>query len=401
MQKQQAFAYLAELERASIVLGLGRAKKFLKALGRPEQRFRSIHVGGTKGKGSTAALLESILRKAGYRTALYTSPHLVAFNERIQVNGKKISDKKLVELVSGLKRIKEKKKLVLTHFEFITALAFKYFAEQRVDFAVIEVGMGGRLDATNVVMPCASVITNIEREHTQYLGNTIEKIAREKAGIIKPCVPLVTAERNPKILTIFKKTCREKNSKFVAVKKPYAGKISLLGGFQRMNAALAVAAVEELRLQGFQISEKAIREGLAHAKWPGRFEIVRRNPPVILDCCHTPGAARVCANAFKEIFPRKKAVLVIGVSSDKNIPGIAQELAPIACAVVATEAEIRAMPAGRIAREFSKSGIGVVIVSGVKNAVKEGVALAGGNGIVLVAGSCFVAGEALESLGMR
>jgi len=401
MQKQRAFAYLAELEKAGIVLGLERTRRFLWALGNPEKKFKSIHIAGTKGKGSTAAMVESVLRSAGYRTGLYTSPHLVRFNERIKVNGKEIPDKKLVSLVSRLKKITESKKIRLTHFEFTTALAFKYFAERRVDFAVIETGMGGRLDATNVITPRVSVITNIEKEHSQYLGRTLKKIAAEKAGIIKRGVPVVTAEKKKEILAVFKKAAKKKNSKLSAVRKPFKGKLGLLGGFQRMNAALAVAAIKELRAQGFEISESAIMRGLASVKWLARFEIVRRSPTFVLDCCHTPGAARVCADAFREIFPRRKAVLVIGVSSDKNIMGIAAELAPISRAAVATEAEIRPMPAGKIAAEFGKKRLGVVIVSGVKNAVNEAAVLAGRRGIVLVAGSCFVAGEALPAFSPR
>jgi len=401
MQKERAFAYLAELEKAGIIPGLERIKKFLNAIGNPERDFLSIHIAGTKGKGSTAAMVESVLRCAGYRTALYTSPHLVRFNERIKACGKEIPDKTLVRLISDLKRIKEKKKIRLTHFEFTTALAFKYFSERRVDFAVIEAGMGGRLDATNAITPRVSVITNIEKEHAQYLGRTLKKIAAEKAGIIKKGVPVVTAEKKKEILAVFKKTAEQKNSKISVVRKPFKGKIGMLGGFQRLNAALAIAAVKELRAQGFEISESAVRRGLASVKWPGRFEIVRRNPTVVLDCCHTPGAARVFARAFREIFPGKKAVLVVGVSSDKDIGGIAAELARVARAVVATEAKARAMPALKIAGEFAGKGLGVIAVFGVKNAVKEAIALAGKKGIAAVVGSCFVAGEALPVFSSR
>ncbi|MCX6798873.1 MAG: Mur ligase family protein, partial [Candidatus Diapherotrites archaeon] len=338
---------------------------------------------------------ESVLRAAGYRTGLYTSPHLARINERFKVGGKEIPGKKLIKLISELRKIKEKNKLRLTHFEFTTALAFRYFAEQRVDFAVIETGMGGRLDATNVIVPRVSVITNIEKEHAQYLGSTLSKIAREKAGIIKAGVPVVTAEKKKKILGIFQNIAKKKKSKIVVARKPFAGKLRLLGSFQRINAAVALAAVRELQSQGIKINEKAVREGLASAKWSGRFDIVRRNPAVVLDCCHTPGAAKACAGAFRDAFPRRKAVLVIGVSSDKDIGGIAGALAPLAGSVVATEAKIRAMPAEGVKKEFEKRGKNVIVVSGVKKAVKKGVSITGKKGVVLVAGSCFVAGEAL------
>jgi len=389
-------SYFNELERLGIILGLERIQRFLELLGNPQDSFRSIHIAGTNGKGSTAAMVESILRGAGYKTALYTSPHLVCFNERVQANAKKISNPELERLVSQLRAIKEKARLKLTFFEFTTALAFEFFKRKRVDFAVIETGMGGRLDATNVITPLVSVITNVSIEHRQYLGNTLQEIAFEKAGIIKQGVPLITSEKNPAVLRVFKKECKRKKSRLIKASKPYKGKIALQGSFQRANAAMAIAVARQLQKRGVKISEKAIRNGLAKVQFLGRFAEMQRAPTVLLDCCHNPGAAPALAKAFSERFKRRKALLVIGVSSDKNIRQIALTLAPLASSVIVTGAKIRAMQPEKLKKEFEQNGKKAIIVKGVKNAVRKAIATAGKKGIVLVAGSCFVVGEAIQ-----
>jgi len=394
--QQNFLSYFDELERLGIILGLSRIKRFLRLLGNPQNSFNSIHIAGTNGKGSTAAMVESILRCAGYKTALYTSPHLACFNERVQVNGKKISNQELQQLVSQLRSIKEKAGLRLTFFEFTTALAFEYFKRKKADFAVIETGMGGRLDATNVLKPLVSVITNVSMEHRQYLGNTLQKIAAEKAGIIKHGIPVVTGEKNLAVLRVLGKECKRKKSKLTTAQKPYKGKIALQGSFQQTNAAMAIAVARQLQKQGMKLSEKAIRNGLAAVRFPGRFDVVQRNPIVLLDCCHNPGAVLVFAKAFRQSFKEKKALLVIGVSSDKDIRQIAKTLAPLASSVIVTNAKIRAMQPEKIKREFERNGKKAIIVKGVKNAVRKAIAAAGKNGLVLVAGSCFVAGEAMQ-----
>ncbi len=393
---QNFLSYFDELEQLGIILGLSRIKRFLTALGNPQDSFRSIHIAGTNGKGSTAAMVESILRAAGYKTALYTSPHLVCFNERVQVNAKKISNSELQRLVSQLRAIKEKARLKLTFFEFTTALAFEFFKRKKVDFAVIETGMGGRLDATNALKPLVSVITNVSIEHQQYLGKTLQKIAFEKAGIIKQGIPLITSEKNPAVLGVFKKECKRKKSKLIKASKPYKGKIALQGSFQRTNAAMAIAVARQLQKQGAKISEKAIRNGLAAVRFPGRFAEMQRAPTVLLDCCHNPCAALALARAFRQSFKGEKALLVIGVSSDKNIKQIALALAPLASSVIVTGAKIRAMQPEKVKKEFECNGKKAIVVKGVKNAVRKAIATAGKKGTVLVAGSCFVVGEAMQ-----
>jgi len=396
MDKEQAFAFLHNLEGRGIKLGLERIRKFLCFVGNPETRFKSIHVAGTNGKGSTAAFVERILREAGYKTGLYTSPHLVSFNERIQVNGEKISDELLVKLVGEAKQEMEDCGISLTYFEFITAMAFKHFALSKVDFAVVEVGMGGRLDATNVLLPLVSVITNVEREHEAHLGDTQEEIAAEKAGVIKKHVPVVTAEWKKHVLDVFKEKAVEKESQLLVVKDPYAGKLIVLGSFQRWNAALAVASVKELQKQGIELDETAIVKGLAKAEWPGRFQIVQTNPTLVLDCAHNPACCKVLATAFNEMFPGKKALLVFGTSSDKKVGKMAGFLAPIAKKVFVTEAKYRPMPAKEVAEEFKAFGNEVDLVKGVEEAVKKAISSANPGDVVLVTGSCFVVGEAMR-----
>jgi dihydrofolate synthase/folylpolyglutamate synthase len=394
MDMAKTFKYLDSLESLGIVLGLDRVKGFLQAIGAPEAKFKVVHIAGTNGKGSTAAILANILRAAGFKTGLYTSPHLVKVNERIQVNGEPISDFELAKLVNELKKAKEDQGIKLTHFEFVTALSFQHFANSGVEFAVVEVGLGGRLDATNVVTPVVSVITNIEKEHEEFLGKTVEKIAGEKAGIVKQGVPVVTAEWKEPALRVIQKICKEKGAPLSIVNKQFSGKMNLQGSFQRWNAATALAVVEELQKQGVEIGEGAVSKGLSSVEWPGRFEVVQRNPTVLLDCCHNPSGAFVLAKSFQEAFPEKQAVLVIGVSSDKNISAIAANLMPVTLKVIACEASYRALSAVYISREFEGLGKKVEVVLGVGKAVEKGISEAGEGGIVLVCGSCFVVGEA-------
>jgi dihydrofolate synthase/folylpolyglutamate synthase len=399
MDKKQALAFLKKLESRGMSLGLSRIEGFLALVGSPERDFASVHVAGTNGKGSTAAMLESILRKAGCKTGLYTSPHLVEFNERVRVNGKSISDRDFCSLVSSLKKELEESGLELTYFEFVTALAFKHFSEKKVEVAVVEVGMGGRLDATNVVMPLVSVITNVENEHEEHLGKTTKAIAREKAGIVKRGVPVLTAEWKKPVLRVFEKTASGKKARLVVVKRPWPGALKLSGSFQAWNAALAAAAARELESQGIRVGGKAIAEGLASAEWPGRFQLVGKRPLVVLDCAHNPACCVVLSRAFRETFPGRRALLVFGVSKDKKVEKMARVLAPFAKKVFVTASKTRPMPLARVQKAFSSQGIEAKPFPGVKKALKKALAEANPDDIVLVAGSCFVVGEAIGFLG--
>jgi len=396
MNKRQTMAFLNKLQSKGIKLGLGRIKKFLAFAGNPERQFKVVHVAGTNGKGSTAAMIESILQEAGYKTGLYTSPHLVNFNERFRVNGKDISDRTLLVLVKETRKQVKKSDVDLTYFEFVTAMAFKHFAKQKVEIAVIEVGLGGRLDATNMVNPVLSVITNVEREHEERLGVSFVEIAGEKAGIIKKGKPVVTAEWKESVLRVFRKKCREKNAPLYIVKKPFSKKIGLSGSFQKWNAALAVKAIGLLNEGDFKISDKAVAKGLLKVKWPGRFQIVKKKPVVIVDCAHNPACCIVLAKSFREKFPGKKALLVVGISEDKRVKKMAAALAPIAGKVFVSGAGYKPMTLDKVAKAFSEQGFEVEVAFSVKKAVEAAFSAAKKADIVLVTGSCFVVGEALQ-----
>jgi dihydrofolate synthase/folylpolyglutamate synthase len=395
MDKPQAMAFLDKLRGKGMSLGLERIEQFLASISSPQAKFNSVHIAGTNGKGSTAAFIERVLREAGFKTGLFTSPHLVRINERLQVNGKPISDDALTSLIAGTKTEMEKTGIPLTYFEFITALSFKHFAAQKVDFAIVETGMGGRLDATNVLRPAVSAITNVEREHEAFLGNTFEKIAAEKAGIIKEGIPVVTAEWKKPVLEVFRKKALEKNAQFSIVGKPFSGGLGLLGSFQTWNAALALAVVAELQKQGVEIGEKAIETGLLKAEWSGRFEIVRQNPTVVLDCAHNPGCCFALANAFREAFPGKRAVLVFGASGNKNAERMAYFLSPITKKVFVTSACYKGMSLEKLADCFDSCCLPVEAVPGVENALEKALSSAESNDVILVAGSCFLVGEAM------
>ncbi|MEM3567127.1 MAG: Mur ligase family protein [Thermoplasmata archaeon] len=372
MDYEEILQQLYALTRFGTKLNLDNVRELLARLGNPERKFRAVHVTGSKGKGSVCAFLHSILISAGFRTGLYTSPHLVEFNERIVVNGEKISRELVVEYYEAIKRVVDgmvalDKTKQVTFFEFTTAMAFKYFADVGVDYAVVEVGLGGRLDATNVVLPECCVITNVEFEHTNVLGKTIERIAREKAGIIKPGVPVITAARG-KALRVIEEIAARNNSKLIVLKPGMIERkegrkfsirygdwkledleLSLPGNFQFENAALAVLCAMVLGIE-----ERSIREGLKNTVWRGRFERVHQNPDVIVDCAHTPRSAKAVVESLAENYPRVN--FVFGVFKDKRKGEILKALSSIGGEIIITEpnsprAENREKLA-RIARKY-------------------------------------------------
>lgn len=427
MRYNDTIKYLQSLEKFGIKLGLKNIRTLSKLLGEPHKALKAIHVAGTNGKGSVAAMIGNILEHAGYRVGVYTSPHLSRFTERITINGKEISEDKVVEATNTIKTFAERTAEITgghpTFFEFTTAMMFKYFKEEHVDFAVLEVGMGGRLDATNIVSPLVSVITNVTLEHTQYLGKTVEKIAFEKAGIIKRKVPVVTAVDAPRALSVIKNICKKrecelftagKEVKFRAVNHNLNGQslevsglsrqyknifIPLLGKHQIVNAATAIASIELLQ-KNYSISREAIRKGLANVKWPGRLEIVKKKPLIILDCAHNPGAAKTLRTFLEKFSQSRKIILVIGISSDKDILAIVSELAPISELVIATRSKVidRAADAEYIAKEILNYKTAVTIVKNVNSAVEHAISLAGMNDIICITGSIFVVGEARDWL---
>jgi dihydrofolate synthase/folylpolyglutamate synthase len=323
--------YLASLEKFGINLGLDRISILLDRLDDPQRRLKVIHVAGTNGKGSTCAMIASILKEAGFKVGLYTSPHLFKYNERIKVNGQDISDQ---DFNDGLQLVEKLASQPPTVFEALTALAFWYFAKQKVDYAVIEVGMGGRLDATNVVTPLICVITNIDLEHTAILGRTLAKIALEKAAIIKPGIPIITAETKPEALKVIKHQAEKNQSMLIQVGSQQEGLHSaLIGEHQKTNAACAVVAV---RLAGINVSKEAVVRGLDKVKWPARFQLVSQKPLTIVDGAHNPAGVATLIATLKAQFPGRKFTFVLGTQSDKDSASMLSLLKPVAGRIVQT-----------------------------------------------------------------
>lgn len=366
LRYDEALNFIHGLNRFGIKLGLDNIRNLLEILGNPQKGMKIIHVAGTNGKGSTCSMIASILSAAGYKVGLYTSPYLQVFNERIQVNGEIIPDKDIAELTAEIQQaIKTMEKKGLgspTEFEVVTALAFLYFKKQAVDFIVLEVGMGGRLDATNVVeAPLVCTITSIGYDHQQHLGNTLSDIAREKCGIIKKGVPVVTSSQEKAAMEVIEETCKNLNCPLTKVsydikykvshnslngqifdvttpKNNYRDiKIKLLGAHQRENAATAIGAVEALGRSGINISKEAIYSGLLTAKWPGRLEIIRENPVVLLDGAHNTAGMTTLSQAIMEYFPEKRKILVLAILKDKDYMEMVEKIIPVVNVIIVTE----------------------------------------------------------------
>ena len=423
---QETIDYLFALQKHGVKLALANSIMLMEAIDSPHRKFRTVHVAGTNGKGSTSACIASVLQAAGYRVGLYTSPHLVSFTERIRINGVAISETDVVELAQmvrdsyrGLKSPSLPDGMSPTFFEVTTAIAFKYFADKVVDIAVIETGMGGRLDSTNVIMPLASIITNIDLEHTEYLGTTLEQIAGEKAGIIKPKVPLVTGAKQPEVIKLFEHVAKARGAPVYRLQKDfrpencipginqifdYQGLISvypglrlnLTGRYQVDNACLALAAIECLRDAGIAVSEAAVRAGLEQAHWEGRMELVAQRPDIYLDGAHNPASARALAGTIKELkSSHRQLVLVIGILGDKDYHGILAELLPLADHVVVTKPQYsRALDIGVLAREVKKVHASVGVAETVGEAIEQSRDMATVDDLILVTGSLYVVGDA-------
>jgi dihydrofolate synthase/folylpolyglutamate synthase len=416
---EQCLTTMFGLRRFGIKLGLETIETILSALGDPQRSYRTIHIAGTNGKGSVATMLSTILMAAGYRVGRYTSPHLESFNERICINNEPIDNNAVVaayERVQGVQDVKRQP----TFFEFTTAMALDEFERRKVDWAVIETGMGGRLDATNTIQPAVSVITNISLEHRLYLGNTIAAIADEKAGIIKPGTPVVTGvtQRSAKARILhsadllhaplyFKGRdfrCRRTSDTSFA----YYGmdhtwsrlKLSLHGSHQVDNAALALAVCELLLRSGqAQIPAAAICDGLEKAYWPGRLEVVLEAPRLILDGAHNLMAARVLARHLLESYKTRRITLVVGVLDDKPCESILKDLSGPCRKAIVTQPEInRAIPAERLADTARKYFDDVIVVPHVHQAVQKAIQDSNPDDVVCVAGSLYVVGEAKTAL---
>jgi dihydrofolate synthase/folylpolyglutamate synthase len=417
MSYEQAVGYLYSLQKYGIKFGLSKTSNLLKAFGNPHRGQRYVHIAGTNGKGSVAAMVESILRASGLKVGLYSSPHLVRFTERFQINGQEIPSETAARLVQELKDVMDPEHPP-TFFEVTTAMGLLYFAMEKVDLAVIEVGMGGRLDATNVIRPEVSVITNISFDHQSFLGNTLKEIAREKAGIIKRGIDLVTAASQRPVIEVVRKTCTDKGAPFWRLGKDihyratgntisYYGfrrrlkalELGLAGSYQHKNAALALSVIELLEGRGFKVSEEHIREGLKRAHWPGRLQIASRNPVMILDGAHNPGAIRCLSEAIRRGFQYKRLMLVLGVMEDKDVRGILRRIVPMADYVFFTRPEYyRAAAPETLMREASPLGKPGEIQPTLAGAIRKAQTMAKREDLILITGSLFTVGEAMAFL---
>ena len=337
MTYSEAIKFLYGLQLFGAQLGLENTRRLAELSGNPHEQLRFIHVAGTNGKGSTCAMLESIYRAAGLRVGLFTSPHLISFRERIQIDRQLISEAEVVTEVSAIQKLLSgfSRDAHPTFFEVVTIMALRHFAAKQCDVVIWETGLGGRLDATNIVTPLASVITNVQLDHEKWLGHSIEQIAAEKAGIIKPAVPVLTAAQEP-ALSIISKAARANNSPLQVVSEPIRDiELPLPGDHQRLSAALAVETVRVL--QGhIPLSETAIRKGLTAVSWPGRLQVIKRNhQTILLDGAHNPAGAQALRDAINKYFPGASPTLILGVMRDKDGAAICNILAPLADRIIA------------------------------------------------------------------
>jgi dihydrofolate synthase/folylpolyglutamate synthase len=397
---------------------LERVHRLLALLGDPQERFQVVHIAGTKGKGSTAAMIESVLRAAGYRTALYTSPHLHTFRERILTKGALIPEADVIRLVEEMRPLLSQVPGITT-FEVMTGMAFVWFAEREVEWAVLEVGLGGRLDATNVVNPAVAVITSISLDHTGILGDTHAKIAAEKAGIIKPGVPVVSSPQSDEALAVIEATCQQHGAPLTLVGRDWTWKageadldgqtfvirrgpqlvgefwIPLLGAYQLLNATTAVATLSQLERNGVTVPQAAMRQGLQAVRWQGRLEILNRAPVLVADSAHNGDSARKLMAALRELVDFRRLIVVFGASTDHVTPALLEGLLSGADRVIATKARHpRAARPTWIQARAAELGFEMDLSGSVPQALDLALADAGPDDLVCCTGSVFVAAEA-------
>lgn len=446
-QFQQALDYLYSFVDYSLTrqsrlspekFNLDRMRQLMKLMGNPHQRYPVVHIAGTKGKGSTAAMIASILKESGYKVGLYSSPHLQDYTERIQVNGKPISHEQLIVLVNEIKSFVDQVQEITT-FEITTAIAFWAFANAGIDFCVAEVGLGGRLDATNVVDPLVSVITSLSFDHMNILGNSITQIAAEKGGIIKPGKPVVLAHQWKEAREVIEKICEERRSPLTAIGRDYfyserahslsgqtfivwakeeqdqinefissGGRsvwepehysIPLLGFHQIENAATAYAVIDLIKAEGYKITNGDVSNGFKNVHWPGRFEIIHKKPLVVVDSAHNQDSALKLRLAMDDYLNGKPIILLFGASEDKDVRGMFSHLLPRVRSVIATRSEHpRAMNPDilvELAQQFGKKAVKTL---SVEQGLEEAMQQAGKDAVIVVAGSIFIAAAVREIL---
>lgn len=424
----------------AVTFDLSRMERVLEKLGRPHDRFRCVHIAGTKGKGSTSAMVEAVLRAAGYKTGLYTSPHLHTFRERIRLDGGLMPKAELADLLERcLPAIAETPEI--TAFEIMTALAFEFFARHQVEWAVLEVGLGGRLDATNVVHPAVCAITSLSYDHVELLGHTLSLIAFEKAGIIKPGVPVVSSPQESEAMAVIQRVCADTGARLINIGQDWVYepdgtelsgqvltvrgpggepvlrdlRIPLLGRHQRDNATTAIAILHELRGQGVNISDEALRAGLASVRWPGRFELLQQRPSLVVDSAHNENSAQKLRAALANYFPRpprRQLAVIFGASADKDIAGMLKTFLepeavtgyPPADKIIVTKSghPRSAEPAQLADLVRSVSAICPISVhTNLDSALNEALAWAGPDDLICVTGSIFVVAQARHTWATR
>ncbi|MDK2821000.1 MAG: dihydrofolate synthase / folylpolyglutamate synthase [Clostridia bacterium] len=429
MNYQQSLEFVNQLTKFGINLGLDRIKELMHRIGSPHEKLRFIHIGGTNGKGSVSVMVANILKEAGYRVGLFTSPHLYSYCERISINGNPISKERFAELLTWFKPILKSMEAEdfehPTEFEVLTAVALKFFADEKVDLAVLEVGLGGAIDSTNVInSSLVSVITNVGMDHLQYLGDNITAVANIKAGIIKENGFVVTAARHPDALSVISRKCKDKEATLYCVGRDitfkereaslnggifdlqgllgfYKGlKITLLGRHQLENAAVAVTVIETLkRHYSIKITEYDLRRGLEKAFWPARLEIMNKDPMVVIDGAHNIDGAISLRKNLEEIFSYRHLILVFGMLADKEREKVVDELAPLATVAIVTKPNNpRSGQWQSVAELVRKHVSSVEVIESISEAVKRALAIASPCDLICVTGSLYMVAEARQLL---
>lgn len=424
MNVEQAIAYIHSVCWKGSIPGLGRTQELLEKMGNPEKKLKFVHIAGTNGKGSTAAMTASILSKAGYRTGLYTSPYIYRFHERIQVDGVEISDEDLTEITEYVKPLADSMAQSPTEFELVCCIAFEYFYRKKCEIVVLEVGMGGAWDATNVIeVPEVAVITNIGLDHTEYLGDTVEKIAETKSGIFKPHGHAVVYRSTPSVEAVYERVCAERD---VSLRKAdFEGLVlkahtlegqvfdcgsrknlvlPLLGDHQLHNASVVLSIADTLIGEGWNISEQNIYDGIRDVRWPGRFDIVCRKPLFIIDGGHNPQCIEALVKNIRDYLAGKKVIALTGVLADKDYADMYKPVMPLVDRFVCiTPPNPRKLEAEQLARYLRQAGAQAQASESILDGVKQAVELAGKDGVVLCFGSLYSIGgirDALKDLGV-
>ena len=421
MDYKEALEYINGTQWFGSKPGLARVGALLEKLGRPQDGMKFIHVAGTNGKGSCSAMLASVLKAAGYKTGLFTSPYLSRFNERMRINGKEIGDEALAAIVSRVAPAAESMDEHPTEFELMTAAAFLWYAEEKCDIVVLEVGLGGRFDATNIIeAPEAAVIMNIGLDHTAVLGGTVEQIAFEKAGIIKSGCDCVLYEQPENVTAVVRAQCKKMGARlhiadFSAIESEfdsldgqvfsYAGDayaIPLLGAHQLKNAAVVIETVKVLRERGWKLAQEDVEHGLYAVSWPARFEVVADEPFFVVDGGHNPQCAQTVADNLKSYFPGTRRVLLMGVLADKDYMTMTDILNEAADEYVCvTPDSPRALPAAKLGEYLARFGKKVSVADSIRDGVGMAIDAAAGGGMVCAVGSLYMAGEIRGCFGLK